>query len=153
MELARAYSLLARFAPKGYDPQAKSFRPWWRFGRYDVQVRQGEGVSHMLGSRIVVAARQDACPHVVVHGFIHEAGHVQMLFLDIGVATATIPAALEVSWLACAGAVLAWQFVWREITAEVYAVSKLGLRCAVRGYSHLGRTTGRARRTVADSGP
>jgi hypothetical protein len=109
-----------------------------------VTLRAGEGVPHVLGTRVIVEFDARACPHVVVHAFFHEIGHVQMLPLDVAVFSVLAPLALGVSWLLLVGAFLAWTFVWREVTAEVYAVAKLGLRNALRGYTHLARRTGRA---------
>jgi hypothetical protein len=145
MEAERAYRLIARVAPRGYDPSTRTFGPWWwPRARYDVAVR-GEGVPHFFGSKIVVAGVGDGCPHAVAHGFVHEAGHVQMLMFDILVFSVTVKALDGASWIAYVVAFLVWQFAWRELTADLYAATKLGPRNVVLGYTH----EWRARRTPA----
>jgi hypothetical protein len=140
MDAERAYRLFARLGLRGYDPATRTFRPWWwRRARYEVAVR-GKGVPHVFGSKIVVAGTDDGCPHAVAHAFVHEAGHVQMLLLDLFVASATMAALEDASWWAYVVAFLVWNFGWREATADLYAVTKLGLRNTVLGYTHLWRT-------------
>jgi hypothetical protein len=96
-------------------------------------------ISHFFGSRIEVAGDRQNCPHILVHSFVHEVGHVQMLFLDVVVFSAGLSALKGSSWGAYALALVAWQFVWRELTADLYAVTRLGLRNTVLGYSHYWR--------------
>jgi hypothetical protein len=140
----RAERLIARLAPKGYDRARRTFRPWWRFARYDVRLRPGRGVAHVVGTRIVVAYAPGDCPHNVVHAFFHEVGHVQMLWLDVVVGAQFVTLSIEYAWWAAIVAFAAWTLVWREITAEIYVVSRLGWRNMWRGYTHLFRKVGRA---------
>ncbi len=145
MDAERAYRLIARLELRGYDPATRTFGPWWwRRARYVVAVC-GKGVPHVFGSKIVVAGIDDGCPHAVAHGFAHEAGHVQMLMLDLLVFSVTVSALEGASWVGYIVAFLLWNFGWREVTADLYAVTKLGLRNTVLGYTHLWR----ARRTPA----
>lgn len=131
----RLDSLLRRIAPRGFDPDARTLRPWHRLYAMDVAFPADDRVPKVLGSRITVPNPPRGCPHTVVHAFFHEVGHVQMLFLDVAVlAAAVVP--LWGRWLAFAVALPAWQFVWREVAADLYALFHLGPRNVWRGYSH-----------------
>jgi hypothetical protein len=143
----RAERLISRLAPKGYDRAKRTFRPWWRLGRYAVELRQGKGVPHTMGARIVVGYESGACPHALVHAFFHEVGHVQMLMLDVGVFSVVGPLAFAYAWWAALVAFVAWTLIWREMTAEVYVTAKLGVRNVIKGYTHLGRSIGAGRGT------
>lgn len=136
MDEARAKRLLARHGPKGYDPARGTFRPWWWFVEYGVEVRAGRGISHVWGRSIVVAFGPDACPHVVVHSLFHETGHVQMLPLDLCVLGASIPLAIAGPWYWIVGVLVGWKFLWKEFTADLYAAMRLGPRNVWLGYVH-----------------
>ena len=60
-----------------------------------------------------------------------------MLYLDIAVLVIVV-AAMD-SVIAAVGAFLVWQFAYRELTAELYALRFLGWRNVVRLYSLRGR--------------
>ena len=128
--------LLKRIGPKRYDATARTFRAWHRL-RYPVVFREEEGVDSFGFGKIVIYNAPKACPHEVVHAFFHEIGHCQMLYLDI-VVLVIVVAAMD-SVIAAVGALLVWQFAYRELTAELYALRFLGWRNVVRGYTHLGR--------------
>jgi hypothetical protein len=146
MDLERAWRLIARARLRGYDPSARAVRLWWwPSARYEVVLCHGKGAPHLVGSKIVVTFEEGACPHVVLHGFVHETGHVQMMMLDISVAAGAAPLLGAAPWWGWVVAFLAWQFGWRELTADLYAASKLGFGNVVRGYTHLGRARPRRR--------
>jgi len=140
VDVERARRLIERIRLRGHDPVARTVRPWWcPPARYEVVVREGGVAPHLIGSKIVVTVDKDACPHVVVHGFVHEVGHAQMLMVDILAASIGVGFLDGSPWWAYAVAFLVWQFAWRELTADVYAATQLGCRNAVRGYTHMWR--------------
>ncbi len=128
--------LLKRIGPKRYDATARTFRAWHRL-RYPVVFREEEGVHSFGFGKIVLYNAPKTCPHEIVHAFFHEIGHCQMLYLDIAVLVIVV-AAME-SVLAAVGASLVWQFAYRELTAELYALRFLGWSNVVKGYTHLGK--------------
>ena len=153
MDVERARLLIARVRLRGHDPVARTVRPWWwPAARYEVIVREGGVAPHLIGSKIVVTVDECACPHVVVHSFVHEAGHVQMLMVDVLVASLAVGFLEGSSWLAYIVAFLVWQFVWREVSADVYAAAHLGCGNTVRGYTHLSRKRRRGRAPNVSAG-
>jgi hypothetical protein len=140
MDVERAWRLIARLHLRGYDPAKRTVRAWWfPPAKYEVDVRHGKGAPHLVGAKIAVTFEPGACPHVVAHGFVHEAGHVQMMMWDIGAATAGLGLLAGAPWWGYVLAFLAWQFGWRELTADLYATWKLGIRNVWLGYAHLWR--------------
>lgn len=143
VDVARAYRLLTRARLAGYDPQTRSFRPWHRLIRYSVKFRGSRGIAHFLGGSIALTDPTDQCPHVVLHDFVHEVGHAQLLLLDGAVLVVVIPELSGATWYWYIVVFLVWQFAWRELVADLYAALVLGLRDTWLGYAHIDR---RARR-------
>ncbi|MFM8385193.1 MAG: hypothetical protein ACKOCB_00030 [Planctomycetia bacterium] len=147
MDVARAYKLLRRTGLRGYDIEARTFRPWHGLWRYSVDFHHGCGGTAWMSREIIMLPNPaNQCPHVIVHSFVHEAGHAQFLLLDITILLFVLPDLLRLSWYWPVAGIVVWQFVWREVVADIYSVRVLGVRNTWRGYAHFFRNMRRSRR-------
>lgn len=146
MDTARAYRLLTRAGPPGYDPSSRTFRPWHRLLRYSVKFQSGRGLAKLRGVKIELSNPANQCPHVILHDFVHEAGHAQFLLRDLAVLAFVLPDLRGAAWYWFIVAILTWQFVWRELMADLYSVRILGFRNTWRGYAHMDRKAQMAKR-------
>lgn len=122
------------------------FRPWHRLVRHPVTFQSGKGLARLSGTKIELSNPASQCPHVIMHDFVHEAGHAQFLLLDLAVLAFVLPDLRDEKWYWWLVVLLTWQFVWRELMADLYSVWVLGVRNTWRGYAHIDLKTQKARR-------
>lgn len=139
MDLDRAHRLLTLVGLSGYDPASGTYLPWHRLGRYTVEFQTGRGIARLRGLSIRLPNPADQCPHVIVHSFVHEVAHVRFLYLDLAVLALVLPEILAMSWYLCIGALALWNYVWRELVADAYAIARIGFKNTWRGYAHFNR--------------